>query len=72
MGASTCENMGEVVGSEGETWILAAFALPALRKLDKDQLKRGAGVGLVFGIAMSCWVRMCFVERALLCLGQSQ
>ena len=36
--------------------ILAAFAFPALRRLNKDQLKRGAGVGLVFGVAMSCWV----------------
>lgn len=36
--------------------ILAAFAYPALRNLNKDQVKRGAGVGLVFGVAMSCWV----------------
>lgn len=36
--------------------ILAAFALPALATLNLDQLKRGAGVGLVFGVAMSFWV----------------
>ena len=36
--------------------ILCVFAAPALLRLNKDQLKRGAGVGLVFGIAMSCWV----------------
>ena len=36
--------------------VLAAFAWPALRRLSLDQVKRGAGVGLVFGVAMSCWV----------------
>ncbi len=36
--------------------ILAAFAFPALRALTPDQFRRGAGVGIVFGIAMSCWV----------------
>jgi drug/metabolite transporter (DMT)-like permease len=36
--------------------ILAAFALPAMGRLDRSQLKRGARVGLVFGIAMSFWV----------------
>lgn len=36
--------------------ILAAFALPALRALTLDQFRRAASVGIVFGIAMSCWV----------------
>jgi drug/metabolite transporter (DMT)-like permease len=36
--------------------ILAAFAFPALRALTLDQFRRAAGVGMVFGIAMSCWV----------------
>ncbi|QFS86891.1 MULTISPECIES: DMT family transporter [unclassified Marinobacter] len=36
--------------------VLAVIALPALRRLDADQVKRSMGVGLVFGIAMSCWI----------------
>lgn len=36
--------------------VLAAIALPSLRRLSLDQVKRSAGVGLVFGVAMSCWV----------------
>ncbi|MDI9245613.1 DMT family transporter [Marinobacter sp. CHS3-4] len=36
--------------------ILCVFAAPSLIRLNRDQLKRGAGVGLVFGVAMSCWV----------------
>jgi drug/metabolite transporter (DMT)-like permease len=36
--------------------LLAVIAWPALRKLSLDQVKRSAGVGLVFGVAMSCWV----------------
>ncbi|MHA7855229.1 DMT family transporter [Marinobacter shengliensis] len=36
--------------------VLALIALPALRRLDADQVKRSMGVGLVFGIAMSCWI----------------
>ncbi len=36
--------------------ILALFAWPALKQLSVEQLRRSAGVGLVFGIAMSCWV----------------
>lgn len=36
--------------------ILALIALPALRRLNRDQIKRSVGVGLVFGIAMSCWI----------------
>ncbi len=36
--------------------ILALIALPALRRLNRDQIKRSIGVGLVFGIAMSCWI----------------
>ena len=36
--------------------ILAAFAFPAFKALSRDQFLRGFGVGLVFGIAMSCWV----------------
>ena len=36
--------------------VLALIALPALRRLDADQVKRSMGVGLVFGRAMSCWI----------------
>ena len=36
--------------------ILACFSLPSLMKLSVDQLRRCAGVGLVFGTAMTCWV----------------
>lgn len=36
--------------------ILALIALPALRRLNRDQIRRSIGVGLVFGIAMSCWI----------------
>lgn len=36
--------------------VLAAIAWPSLRRLSLDQVKRSAGVGLVFGVAMSCWV----------------
>lgn len=36
--------------------VLAAIAWPSLRRLSLDQAKRSAGVGLVFGVAMSCWV----------------
>lgn len=36
--------------------VLAVIALPALRRLNADQVKRSMGVGLVFGIAMSCWI----------------
>jgi drug/metabolite transporter (DMT)-like permease len=36
--------------------VLALIALPALRRLNADQVKRSMGVGLVFGIAMSCWI----------------
>ena len=35
---------------------LAAFAFRPLRRLSGDQVKRGVGVGLVFGVAMSFWV----------------
>ncbi|AFP31227.1 DMT family transporter [Marinobacter sp. BSs20148] len=35
---------------------LAAFAYRPLARLSGDQVKRGVGVGLVFGVAMSCWV----------------
>jgi len=35
---------------------LAVFAWRPLSRLSKDQIKRGVGVGLVFGIAMSFWV----------------
>lgn len=35
---------------------LAAFAYRSLARLSADQVKRGVGVGLVFGVAMSCWV----------------
>ncbi|WP_144821972.1 DMT family transporter [Marinobacter piscensis] len=35
---------------------LAIFARRPLARLSRDQLKRGVGVGLVFGIAMSFWV----------------
>lgn len=36
--------------------VLAVIALPALRRLNADQVKRSMGVGLAFGIAMSCWI----------------
>jgi len=36
--------------------VLAVIAWPSLRRLSLDQIKRSAGVGLVFGVAMSCWV----------------
>ena len=36
--------------------LLALFALPQLRQLSFEQYTRGLKVGLVFGIAMSCWV----------------
>ncbi|MDF0752125.1 DMT family transporter [Marinobacter sp. 71-i] len=36
--------------------LLAVIAGPSLRRLSLDQFKRSAGVGLVFGVAMSCWV----------------
>lgn len=36
--------------------VLAVIAWPSLRRLSVDQVKRSAGVGLVFGVAMSCWV----------------
>ena len=36
--------------------VLAVIAGPSLRRLSLDQFKRSAGVGLVFGVAMSCWV----------------
>ena len=35
---------------------LAAFAFRSLGRLSGDQVKRGLGVGLVFGVAMSFWV----------------
>ncbi|WP_417538443.1 DMT family transporter [Marinobacter sp.] len=35
---------------------LALFAWPSLVRLSSDQFKRGIGVGLVFGVAMSFWV----------------
>ncbi|EDM48949.1 DMT family transporter [Marinobacter algicola] len=36
--------------------VLAAIAWPSLTRLSLDQFKRSAGVGLVFGVAMSFWV----------------
>lgn len=36
--------------------VLGVIAWPSLRRLSLDQFKRSAGVGLVFGVAMSCWV----------------
>jgi drug/metabolite transporter (DMT)-like permease len=36
--------------------VLGVVAWPSLRRLSLDQFKRSAGVGLVFGVAMSCWV----------------
>lgn len=36
--------------------VLAVIAYPSLRKLNTDQVKRSVGVGMVFGVAMSCWV----------------
>ncbi len=36
--------------------VLAVIAWPSLKRLSLDQIKRSAGVGRVFGVAMSCWV----------------
>jgi len=36
--------------------VLAVIAWPSLTRLSLDQLRRSAGVGLVFGVAMSFWV----------------
>ncbi|KAA1175028.1 EamA family transporter [Marinobacter salinexigens] len=36
--------------------VLTVIAWPAVRKLNRDQVSRSAGVGLVFAIAMSFWV----------------
>ncbi|MBS8238919.1 DMT family transporter [Marinobacter lipolyticus] len=36
--------------------LLAVVAHRSLRRLSADQLRRSVGVGLVFGIAMSCWI----------------
>ncbi len=36
--------------------VLAVIAWPSLKRLSLDQFKRSAGVGLVFGVAMSFWV----------------
>ncbi|MFO7992742.1 MAG: DMT family transporter [Marinobacter sp.] len=36
--------------------VLAVIAWPSLKRLSLDQIKRSAGVGLVFGVAMTCWV----------------
>jgi drug/metabolite transporter (DMT)-like permease len=45
--------------------ILAVIALPALKRLTLDQVRRALGVGLVFGIAMSCWVLGLFYSDSL-------
>ena len=45
--------------------ILALVALPALKRLTFDQARRALGVGLVFGIAMSCWVLGLFYSESL-------
>jgi drug/metabolite transporter (DMT)-like permease len=37
-------------------FFLMLAAWPALKHLSRDQLRRSAGVGLVFGVAMSFWV----------------
>ena len=44
---------------------LAVFAWRPLSRLSKDQIKRGVGVGLVFGIAMSFWVMGLFHGTSL-------
>ncbi|WP_265937499.1 DMT family transporter [Marinobacter orientalis] len=36
--------------------VLALVAWPSMRRLSVDQVRRSASVGLVFGVAMSCWV----------------
>ncbi|MFL1453552.1 DMT family transporter [Marinobacter sp. GN3S48] len=36
--------------------LLAILASRSLRRLSADQIRRSVGVGLVFGIAMSCWI----------------
>ncbi|HCW88606.1 MAG TPA: EamA family transporter [Marinobacter sp.] len=36
--------------------VLALFAHRSLRALDAGQVRRGLGVGVVFGVAMSCWI----------------
>ncbi len=45
--------------------MLALFALRPLARLNADQLKRGVGVGLVFGVAMSFWVMGLFYGTSL-------
>ena len=44
---------------------LALFAWRPLTRLNIDQLKRGVGVGLVFGVAMSFWVMGLFHGTSL-------
>src|SRR5690554_136426 len=44
---------------------LAVVAWRPLSRLSADQLKRGVGVGLVFGIAMSFWVMGLFHSASM-------
>src|SRR5690554_1893337 len=44
---------------------LMFFAWPALKRLSRDQLRRGVGVGAVFGFAMSLWVMGLFKSSSM-------
>jgi drug/metabolite transporter (DMT)-like permease len=44
---------------------LAVFACRSLTRLSGSQVKRGVGVGLVFGVAMSCWVMGLFYSTSM-------
>lgn len=44
---------------------LAVFAWRPLSRLSRDQIKRGVGVGLVFGVAMSFWVMGLFHSSSM-------
>lgn len=45
--------------------ILAFAATESLRNLDRAQVRRGINVGIVFGIAMSCWIMGLFYGHHL-------
>lgn len=45
--------------------ILVVAATSPLRRLNKAQIRRGINVGLVFGIAMSCWIMGLFYGNHL-------
>ncbi|SDW59354.1 DMT family transporter [Marinobacter mobilis] len=45
--------------------ILAFAATSSLRRLNRAQIRRGINVGIVFGIAMSCWIMGLFYGNHL-------